>query len=341
LALAGIGVAVVFAMKRVPSSAAPAQQAADSRGPLAREVADFLKEGELERASEFAALLRKGQDTIDPRDPYLDTILCAEAFIYRYHDADPARLHRLEPHLGSGARSGPRLLAALAVQCRQQRASQLSALDPFRTELAEDTHYHYLRATALEVQGEIEAAREAWNRSAQLGPLWFAHRFEQAAFERRQGNEDAVTRIVQATARADPESAWSELGLRWFGKQKAPAAPAIASAEAGPGRPPVLGFHDHLLRALRASAEDNPSGARQELESAAQAVHRQPAFLLDAFDWILAAKDLGLARTLTELESWPKESALGRSQRERLIEAEQESDPVPRRRASSRRSEPR
>jgi hypothetical protein len=115
----------------------------------------------------------------------------------------------------------------------------------------------------------------------------------------------------------------------------------MASAEAGPGRPPVLVFHDHLLRALRASAEDNPSGARQELESAARAVHRQPAFLLDAFDWILAAKDLGLARTLTELESWPKESALGRSQRERLIEAEQESDPVPRRRASSRRSEPR
>jgi hypothetical protein len=89
---------------------------------------------------------------------------------------------------------------------------------------------------------------------------------------------------------------------------------------------------------MRASARDDPTGARQELESAAEAVHGQAAFLFDAFDWILAAKQFGLARALTELSSWPKASDIGRSQRERLIEAEQESDPVPSGRSSSRRS---
>ena len=218
-------------------------------------------------------------------------------------------------------------------------ASQLSALDPFRTELAEDTHYHYLRATALESQGDVAAAREAWNRSAQLGPLWFAHRFEQAAFERRQGKQDAAARIAQAMARADPESAWSELGLTWFGKQEASvAALAKQSVGVGPGRSAVLVFHAHLWRAMRASERDDPTGARQELESASEAVHGQAAFLFDTFDWILAAKQFGLARALTELASWPKESELGRSQRERLVEAEQESDPVPRGRPSSRRA---
>jgi tetratricopeptide (TPR) repeat protein len=287
----------------------------EARAHVAHSLATFLREGELDRAAQFLALLRGPNATLDPRDPHLDLIVRGEAALYRYQDADPARLGRIRPHLApaaTGPASAQRILASLAVASRGERAARLAELEPIRAACDRDPEFHYLLATALEHLGDVKAARQAWDRSSELGPLWLAHRYEQAWFEARQNRQEAVNKLVSSLVRVAPDSAWACLASERFGSAPAPdgagAAPAVAL------------FHQNFASALARALAGDLVAARRSLGQAMTAINDQAPFVLDAFDWLIESKATRLAHDLTAFEAWPRRSELAAARLRRLAE---------------------
>ncbi len=297
----------------------------EDREHVARNLASFLKEGELDRAAQFLTLLRGANAPLDPHDAHLDLMIRAEAALYRYQDADPERLARIRPYLSSVATapaSGQRILASLAVASRQERAARLALLESMRPAFDRDPEFHYLLATALEYQGDVKAARQAWDRGFELGPLWLAHRYEQAWFEARQGKAEAVSKLVGRLVLVAPESAWTGLASEQFAGArvaKPDIAPAAASAHPTPA---VALYHQNLALAQAQVRAGDPIAGRRSLGQAIAAVNGQAPFVLDAFDWLVEAKAMGLARDLTAFETWPRHSELADARVARLAEPE-------------------
>jgi hypothetical protein len=291
------------------------RQVIQEHADVAGEVSTFLAEGDLERTARFAALYRGGKDEIDPRDPHLDLIVRAEAAIYRYHDADPSRLSRIERYLApdsSAAVSPQRILASVAVLPRAERAGRVSQLQKVESSLQKDPEFFYLMATALDARGDDTAAEAAWDRSADLGPLWLAHRFEQAVFERRRGADETANKIVSRMLRADPDAPWSRLSGLSFGVS-APAPSAGAPVAPPRADPPVLTFQRNLLNAIDLSRSGDLDLSRKRLESAIDAVHRQAPFVLDAFDALAQAGCIALANELSAAPGFPLDAEIAKN----------------------------
>jgi tetratricopeptide (TPR) repeat protein len=301
------------------------RRAIEEREHVARSLATFLKEGELDRVGQFLALLRGPKATLDAHDPHLDLMVRGEAALYRYQDADPARLGRIRPYLSSAATtpaSGQRILASLAVASRQERANRLAELESIRLTFDRDPEFHYLLATALEYQGDVRAARQAWDRAFELGPLWLAHRYEQAWFEARQGNQEAVRKLLGSLAHVAPDSAWARLASEQFAgalAAKPGVSPAAPSARPAPA---VALFHQNFALSLAQARANDPVAARRSLGQAIAAANGQAAFVLDTFDWLIVAKANGLARDLTAFEDWPRRSDLAAARVAALAEPE-------------------
>jgi tetratricopeptide (TPR) repeat protein len=298
------------------------RRAIEEREHVARSLATFLKEGELDRVGQFLALLRGPKPTLDTHDPHLDLMVRGEAALYRYQDADPARLGRIRPYLSSAATapaSGQRILASLAVASRQERATRLPELESIRLTFDRDPEFHYLLATALEYKGDVKAARQAWDRAFELGPLWLAHRYEQAWFEARQGNEEAVRKLVGSLLHVAPDSAWARLASEQFASALAADSPAASSARPAPA---VALFHQNFALSLAQARATDPVAARRSLGQAIAAVNGQAVFVLDAFDWLIQANATGLARDLTAFEDWPRRSDLAAARVAALAEPE-------------------
>jgi tetratricopeptide (TPR) repeat protein len=295
------------------------RRSVEDREHVARNLAAFLKEGELDRAAQFLTLLRGANAPLDARDPHLDLMVRSEAALYRYQDADPVRLGRIRPYLSSAGAAPPsaqRVLASLAVASRQERASRLAELERIRPAFDRDPEFHYLLATALEHKGDVKAAGQAWDRAFELGPLWLGHRYEQAWFESRQGKQESVSKLVSRLVRDAPESAWARLASEQFAAARA-AAPSSSGAA-----PAVALFHQHFALALAQVRAGDPVAARRSLGQAIEAVNGQAPFVLDAFDWLIEAKATRLARDLTAFEAWPRHSDLAAARLARLAEPE-------------------
>lgn len=297
----------------------------EDREHVAHSLETFLKEGELNRAAQFLTLVHAPNLPLKANDPHLDLIVRGEAALYRYQDADPARLGRIKPYLAEaekGSTPPQRVLASLAVASRQERADRLAQFEPLRQTFDKDPEFHYLLATALEHKGDAKAAAQAWDRSFDLGPLWLGHRYEQAWFESRQKKPELVAKLLASLVRVAPESAWTHLASERFGGATAPepSAPPAAST-AGPA-PPVELYHQHLAAALAEARAGDAVVARRRLGRAIEVVGGQAPFILDAFDWLMDAKAPLLARDLTGFESWPRHSQLAAARLARLAEPE-------------------
>jgi len=286
------------------------RRAGQERAQVAKDVATFLADGELDRLAQFLEILEPPGKPLQVTDPYLDLIVSAEAAVYRYHDAAPARLARIEPYL-SLARSQPaRLLAYLTVVSRPERAYDHEFLASLATSFAKDPEYHTLMATMLKQRGDIKGARASWERSAQAGPLWLPHRYLQCAFEARQHNAPAVSRIASHMAKVAPESAWTRLAFLHFTGKDAPTAAAAsgtATETSAPNPPsPVAQYYAELAGVFPSLAAKDLQSARQALGRALAAVHGQAPFVLDAFAALLDARAEDLALELTSYEAWPR-----------------------------------
>lgn len=320
-----------------------ARRGSEEREHVARSLATFLREGELERVAQFLALLRGPNATLDPHDPHLDLIVRAEAAVYRYQDADPARLARIKPFLSSGA-TGPasaqRTLASLALASRQERDARLAELESIRSTCDRDPEFYYLLATAFEHKGDVKAAQRAWDRSFDLGPLWLSHRYEHAWFESRQGKPEAVSKLVKNLTGVAPDSAWTRLVSERFGGGRE-AESGVATAAFPASTPAVAQFHRQFALALADAQSSDVAATRRLLGQAISAVNGQAAFVFDAFDWLVAAKATGLARDLTAFEAWPPHSELAAERVRRLDQPDSRPDDNPpaasRSQASSRK----
>jgi len=304
------------------------KSADDVRANLAQELQSFIDDGSLERAAEYVLIVRKGSapepaagvaTALDPQDPHLDLILSAEAALYRYFDADAARLASSKVFLDQANEAMPlRRLAAFTVQSREERAARVPELERLRAQFPNRNEPSYLLATALELGSNARAAREAWVRAAQLGPAWLGQRFEQSWFEARQRDAAASRAVVSQMVRVDPESLWTKSAAASFAPDLA-ISPVSRAADAAVVRATPVQIHfERLLRSIAAQKHGNEARAREELTAAALAIHHQAPFLLDAFDWLLAENLPVLARVLTELPEWPRDHALAASKVSRL-----------------------
>jgi hypothetical protein len=285
-----------------------ARRAAQERAEVAKDVATFLADGELDRLAQFLDVLLPPSQPLQNADPYRDLIVSAEAALFRYQDAAPARLARIEPFLSSPAH----LLARLTVAARPERADAYERLAALGPALAKDPEYHTLMATVLEERRDAKAAAASWERSFQAGPLWLPHRYQQCAFAARQRDATAVLRITGHMAKVAPESAWTRLAFQHFTSTTPP--PRSAAETAAPKPPsPVARYHAELAAVFASlTAKDLPA-SRQALGRALAAVQSQGPFVLDVFAALLAAKAEAMAMELTSYEAWPRANPWARS----------------------------
>jgi hypothetical protein len=279
-----------------------ARSAEHERAQAAKEVAAFLADGELDRLAQYLDIVLPPGQPLLASDPYLDLIVSAQAALYRYQDAAPARLARIAPYLTSNSGKPSRLLAQLTVASLPERAESYDALASLRPSFAKDPEYHTLMATMLEQRGDAKAARDSWERSYQAGPLWLPHRFQQCAFEARQRNAVAVARITRHMAEVAPESAWTRMAHQQFARM--PSAPAGTTEPKPPS--PVAQHYDELAAVFSSLATHNLASARPALGRALAAVNNQAPFVLDAFVALLATQAQDLAVEMSSYEAWPR-----------------------------------
>lgn len=279
------------------------RRAEQERAQVAKDVATFLADGELDRLAQFLAILLPPGQRLEASDPFLDLIVSAEAALYRYQDAAPARLARIAPYLSLDPSQPARFLARLTVASRPERPEARGGLESLLPDFAKDPEYRTLMASVYEQRGDVKAARESWERSAHAGPLWLPHRYLQCAFEARQHDAPAVARVAGHMAKVAPQSPWTRLALQHF-SHTSPLPSGGTSVPLPPS--PVAQYHAELALALGSLAAHDLGSARQALGRALAAVHDQPSFVLDAFAALLAGKAEDLAMEMTSFEAWPR-----------------------------------
>jgi hypothetical protein len=295
-------------------------RSASQRGRYADELQVFLEDGNLERVAQYVALVEDSADqqhrnTLAPTEPHLDLLLLAEAALYRYFDASPARLAKIQPYLNDEGRTVPtRELAYLVTLSREERAARLASIERLRSDLPKALELEYLKATALEFRNDIDASRKSWQKSADLEPAWLGHRFEQAWFEARQHAPDHAKKLAQQIVKTDPESVWSKLATDVFSLPAAAQRPDAGATVSSP----VETYFELLLRSLDAARANRAAVAKDLLEKAATVVNNQAPFLFDAFDWCLAEQQPALAKILTDLPAWPRTAPVAAAKLQRL-----------------------
>lgn len=318
------------------------RQVRDDRANYAAELQAFLNDGNLSRAAQFVTLVQVESPqvesgAIDPKDPYCDLIVSTEAALYRYYDAKPERLNRIRPLIEQSEHASLRqLVAGFTVASREERAGRLSELERLHNELPNDNEVEYLLATALEQKGASDAAREAWERSAKLGPAWLGHRFEHAWFEWHRDRKPSAEKIARQMLRVDPDSTWAKLAAETFELPNDIEVESVrGDAAAPPPTTPVQIHFRKLQESVTAARQNSTSQAKARLVEAMSAIQHQQAFLLDAFDWLLEAGRTELARELTLLSEWPKESSIAQAKQERLAALGDKGEKVQRQEASA------
>lgn len=297
------------------------------REQYAAELRSFLKEGDLERVGQYLPLVAGAEVTGKLTEAYsksrdIDLLVSAEAALYRYFDADPARIVRIRPLLdGKLGDFTWRRVAAMTLLSREERAARLSELERIIHDSPNHQELEYLRASALSFRGDLRDASDAWRRSAKLGPAWLVHRFEQAQFEQAQGDDAAAKKLALHMLRTDPDNAWAKLGQVTFGVELPANAVSVRGDARAPVVPPVQRFVELLLQTKALAKQGNAAGASAQLLEAFSQVHFQPPFLLDAFDELFDAKLWGLLGELTSLPQWPKASAVAEAKVKRLARA--------------------
>lgn len=294
-----------------------ARRAEQDRAQVAKDVATFLADGELDRLAQYVAILQPPTEPLEVTNPYLDLVVSAEAALYRYQDAAPARRARIAPHVASETGTPARTLARMTVASQPERAQAWEKLVSLGSSLDKNPEYHTVMATVSEQRGDIKAARAAWERSAQAGPLWLPHRYQQCAFEVRQRNAAAAARIAEHMAKVAPESAWTRMALRHC----ATTLPAPTGTTVSQDPSAVARYQDELVQVFPSLTSRNLASARPALGRALAAVHGESPFVLDAFAALVAAKATDLATEMTSYEVWPRDNGWGRTKAMELIAA--------------------
>jgi tetratricopeptide (TPR) repeat protein len=279
------------------------EQAAQGKSQAAAEVTALLAAGDLDRLAPSLKTLAPADKPLQAEDPHLDLIVSAEAALYRYQDAAPERLARIEPFLARDSGKPARLLAWLTVASRPERMASYDSLIRLAPQ-AQGPEVHALLATMAEERGDAQAAHTHWEQAFKAGPQWLPHRYMQCAFEARARNTAAVQQLTEHMLRVAPSSAWTRLAQQHFGGSttSAPATPI-----------PVAQYFAELTPVLRGLAARDLTAARQALGRAFDAVNGQPAFVLDAFKALREAKADSLAMELTSYETWPRGNAWAKS----------------------------
>jgi hypothetical protein len=256
-------------------------------------------------------------------EAHLDLTVFAEAILYRYYDAEPKRLEKIQKYLTEPQNLTPlRRLAKFTLLSRGERGQYLPELEGLDSTLPNHNQVLYLKATALVAMGYTEASLPVWSRASKLGPAWLIQRFEQAKFEAFRGNEEAAKKLAVQMIRVDPESLWAKIAMRTFAVDAPADALSVRATDAGAAKAavpsPLEIYYDSFERSLAASRNGDRVTAKTELTFALAQVHNASVFALDAFDDCVQAKQYGLAAELTHQKAWPSTSVEAQAKAERL-----------------------
>ncbi len=307
-----VGVCAVVAASMYLAKAGFRRQEDRTREQVAHDLATYLVEGELFRAGRHLDLLAPRTAPLDEADPHLDLILQAEAALYRYHDGDKERWRRTAPFLRKETGNARRELARFVISAQAERVPRKAALEAAIARLSRDPVGFAALASVHEAEGSIPAARAAWERADDLGPLWLPLRFTHAFFEFRSGRPKQAIRVTESMIAAAPDSPWSLSARALF----APSLPLPPRDQKEAPRTPLplpkVGvYYQHLVAAYVKAKAGDSSSARTEVVKALEAVDGAP-FVLDAFDTLVEAKARDVAFELTSLEVWPRQNPMAR-----------------------------
>ncbi|MCU0619922.1 MAG: hypothetical protein MUC69_00285 [Gemmatimonadales bacterium] len=268
-----------------------------------RSLREFLLIGDLVRASRLVVPEAALAD-----DDHRHVVARAEATLYRFHDAAPARRARAARLLADHPATGYDAVVARALLLpRAERASRLAELRALDRPGQRDPCAALLVAIALAPRHD-EAAAAAFDRALLLGPDHAPLLSAAAEFEHRRGRGQRAVGHLEALVETNPRSPWVALTRARLAQ---PAAPP-------PDTPPVIAGELALLEAAAEQGQGRPARAAVALERAAAAVHHEPSFLLDYLDQLLERRQPELARRLSELAGWPPGSPAAHAAAARL-----------------------
>jgi tetratricopeptide (TPR) repeat protein len=221
--------------------------------------------------------------------------------LYRYHDADAARLRHLPEHDDESPTAEVTRALAMSVPERLERLRQLEAAAKARPK---DPTTWFVLATALARAELWPAASAAMSRSLAIEPANVLHLALGADLAAQQGERrSANDRVSQAfdVSGSTPWARWaqSRIDASW------PPATAVKSAAPMPADPPVVAVYRALLRLRTRNAWKDRNAATAELLAALDRVGRQPAFLLDVADELLQQQLLTGVDAVVALPTWP------------------------------------
>jgi hypothetical protein len=82
----------------------------------------------------------------------------------------------------------------------------------------------------------------------------------------------------------------------------------------------VADFHVKLAQAARAASKGEGSKAEASIDAAIAAVQGGPAFMIDAFDYLMVRDSRALAQRLVKAAAWPRSSSVASAKERQLTE---------------------
>ncbi len=275
---------------------------------MAQEVHAFLAIGDLERVAAFLPEFCAHRDSASWSTADEQLSLRAEASLYRFHDADAERVHRVKQSavqlgkdLGYDGQVGLALLLS-----DTERVAWVPKLKRLDSPDNRDPEAAYLLAMALVRAGADSAAEQAFKRSADLGPSIAYHLAAEADFQGGRGNVNGAHLVLEVLADESPYSPWTRVARINHSLLTSDPFPDLAKGK-DTLKSPVAEAAENFSLALRALREKNSSLALSWLDKAVAEVNGQSPFLLDFFDRLFGAGHLPAARHLLALKSWPQE----------------------------------
>jgi tetratricopeptide (TPR) repeat protein len=239
----------------------------------------------------------------------------ADATLYRYYDADPIRLTRIEQAISDGTVERYDLVIAKALS--RSRAEQIvlfSDISNSSKHEKADPQSAFLRGRLHISLSPSISVEEAIEPSYRIEPSNLAHLLFSAESHHRAGEEFASQSVVDQMTDISPKSPWTILA-KWTVDGNKEDQPTMSEEMKllVDEWPPVLRAQAYQKEALRLAVAGHDLQSKKALKKAIEAIGSEPSFLIDFADQLLTHRQANLAAVTVSSEKWPEESDAAKS----------------------------
>jgi tetratricopeptide (TPR) repeat protein len=255
--------------------------------------------------------------TVPDDSPLAHLAARAQATVYRFHDALPERLRSVRTAQAGAAWPGTydAVVTRALLAPTAERLAMLPALTAAQRDNPKDGQAAFLAATAALRADDLTTASEAIAQALAIEPANLMILELAAVLDARRQRFDQTTNRVAEMRDTNPWSMWPALTeerlVLLYGAPARPAQPVDRRRRATVG--PVLAGTGALFDAIRAERQADSAQATVAFRIAFEAVHGEPAFVIDYADTLLEARVPRLAALLVESPAWPAGSLAARA----------------------------